>query len=67
MEVGSDVFTINAPIFTSPDGAIKAGSEIFVLKFDVTADEESDEKPKAKRLRTSKPAAKSKGKARGKR
>ena len=32
--VGSDVFTINVPISTNPDGFIKAGSEIVVLKFD---------------------------------
>ena len=41
VKVGSDTFAINVPIITNPDGAIKAGSEIVVLKQDV--DEESDE------------------------
>ena len=56
MKVGSDTFAIHAPIITNPDGAIKAGSEIIVLKQDV--DEESDE-PAPKRQ-------KCKGKGKGK-
>ena len=62
VKVGSDVYDINVPVITNPDGAIKTGIEIVVLKQDM--DEEIE--PEPKRQRATKPAAKGKGKGNGK-
>ena len=58
VEVGSDVYEINVPVITNPDGVIKAGMEIVALKQDM--DEETDE-PEPKQHRAAKPTAKGKG------